>query len=187
MSSGSVSSVDVSMQSVISGTNVAALKQPERSDAVVSQSAPNEAGDKTTTSGVINRMVGRELQFVKSSMQNISDWRNDVDKRLSETASDLSEFKEDISSMNKKIDLILKLQMSGARSAAVASGDFEGITSSGARGMHNEAVNLHANSGSPNIPSLGERTCSASGISQETRFPDNGTCDASEFPKLFPL
>ena len=91
----------------------------------VSQTVPNKVGENCTTIGGRdqNRLVGRELQFVKSSMQSMSDWRMEVDKRLSSTVSD-------ISSMNKKIDLILRLQVSEARTGTMSLEDEGGILTS---------------------------------------------------------
>ena len=128
-------------------------------------------------------MVGRELQFVKTSIQGISDWRCEVDKKLSETASDLSSMNSDLSSMSKKIDLLLRLQMSGTRSPAPGSIDVGGLPTSAHGDTSKETMNDQTISDGPQVMKSGERTCSASGVSHETRFVDTATCDASGYPQ----
>ena len=150
------------------------LQEPVQSDAGGGEIDPQKTRDRLrTTDNENTRVVPRELQFAKPGRTSSSDWRFEMEKRVNETASDVSDIRT-------KIDLLLRLQMAGTRSGTTnfQYGGAAGNSNAGA-----PATDIAAraeNNPSPELPRTSERACSASGITHETRLLDHLACDTSK-------
>lgn len=153
------------------------MQRTEGSNVFASPAVLPSIGDNRTPTGGGNRQVGRELQFQKPPVSSPAAWRNEMERRLSETASE-------VSAMSKKIDLMLKLQMAGRHGGGFPASE-TGVPqiSADAATPTDNMIPGGGTYGSPSVPSTIEKAGSAPGVSHETRSVDNLGWDAGKFPE----
>ena len=136
------------------------------------QAMNEDAGTPShTTTAVIHRKktdvaprsLGRELVAVTRQIQTITKWRDEVEQHMSQN-------KDDMAAVNKKLDLLLEviLPTGGIGGASICRGNVATNTMTCSHPGH-IASNISAKKTlcNPTVPAENERTCSASGVSEE--------------------
>lgn len=135
--------------------------------------AMNEDGGTPshTTTAVIHRKktdaaprsLGRELLAVTRQIQTIKNWRDEVEQHMSQN-------KDDMAAVNKKLDLLLEVMLPtagvGGASTRRANVAPNTVTCS-PPGTNASNMSAEKTTCNPTVPAENERTCSASGVSSE--------------------
>lgn len=139
---------------------------------MLKQAMNEDAGTPShTTTAVIHRKktdvaprpLVRELVAVTRQIHTITKWRDEVEQHMSQN-------KDDMAAVNKKLDLLLEviLPTGGVGGASIRRGNVAMNTMTCSHPGHN-ASNISAEKTlcNPTVPAENERTWSASGVSEE--------------------
>ena len=139
---------------------------------MLEQALNEDAGTPShTTTAVIHRKktdvaprsLGRELLAVTRQIQTITNWRDEVEQHMSQN-------KDDMAAVNKKLDLLLEVMLptAGGGGASIRRGNVATHTLTCSLAGHNAStISAEKTIGNSTVPAENERTCSASGVSEE--------------------